>query len=114
METVKQKKVQNNTATRLHFLIIISNPRMQRHMLGVVNASHKRGHKITVFFNEESVKLLLEHNTLSRLPADMLACVTACQYSGIKEEDFVEGARMTSLGEAIEIMQKADRTLFMG
>jgi sulfur relay (sulfurtransferase) complex TusBCD TusD component (DsrE family) len=48
------------------------------------------------------------------LPAHMLACVTACQYAGIEEKDFVEGARMTSLGEIIEIMQRADRTLFMG
>lgn len=87
---------------------------MQRHMLGVVKAAHKRRHKVTVFFNEESVKLLLQHNVLQGLAADMLACVTACQYSGIKEEDFVEGARMTSLGEVIEIMQRADRTLFMG
>lgn len=87
---------------------------MQRHMLGVVNAAYKRRHKVTVFFNEESVKLLLRHSILKGLPADILACVTSCQYSGIKEEDFVEGARMSSLGEVIEIMQRADRTLFMG
>ncbi len=67
---------------------------------------------MTVFFNEESVKLL-QHNTLHGLKAEMLACVTACQYAGLKEEDFVEGARMTSLVEVIDIMEKADRTLFM-
>jgi sulfur relay (sulfurtransferase) complex TusBCD TusD component (DsrE family) len=44
----------------------------------------------------------------------MLACVPACAYSGIKEEDFVKGARLPSLGEVITIMEEADRTLFLG
>lgn len=98
----------------MHFLLIISNPRLLRHTLGISKASKERGHKVTIFFNEESVKLLLDHGALRDLEADMLACVTACEYSGIKEEDFVKGARMTSLGEVITIMEEADRTLFLG
>jgi predicted peroxiredoxin len=83
-------------------------------MLGVARASKERGHRVTVFFNEESVKLLVDHSSLKGLDAEMLACVTACEYSGIKKDDFIEGARITSLGEMISIMEEADRTLFLG
>jgi predicted peroxiredoxin len=99
---------------RLHFLLIISNPRMLRHMMGVVDAARRRRHRVTVFFNEESVKLLTEHNVLRGLGAEMLACVTACEYSGIRQEDIVKGARITSLSEVVALMEKCDRTLFMG
>jgi predicted peroxiredoxin len=98
----------------LHFLLIISNPRMLRHMMGVVDAARRRRHRVTVFFNEESVKLLTEHNVLRGLGAEMLACVTACEYSGIRQEDIVKGARITSLSEVVTLMEKCDRTLFMG
>jgi predicted peroxiredoxin len=98
----------------LHFLLIISNPRMLRHMMGVVDAARRRRHRVTVFFNEESVKLLTEHNVLRGLGAEMLACVTACEYSGIRQEDIVKGARITSLSEVVALMEKCDRTLFMG
>ena len=98
----------------MHFLLIISNPRMLRHMKGVVEAARRRRHRVTVFFNEESVKLLLEHNVLRDLKAEMLACVTACEYSGIRQEDIVEGARITSLSEVVTLMERCDRTLFMG
>ncbi|MCW4050669.1 MAG: DsrE family protein [Candidatus Bathyarchaeota archaeon] len=98
----------------MHILLIISNPRMLRHMLGTVKAAAGRGHKVTVFFNEESVKLLTEHNTLNGLEAEMLACVTACQYSGLEENALIPRARMSSLGEVTMLMETADRTLFMG
>ncbi len=98
----------------MHFLLIISNPRMLRHMMGVVDAARRRRHRVTVFFNEESVKLLTEHNVLRGLGAEMLACVTACEYSGIRQEDIVKGARITSLSEVVTLMEKCDRTLFMG
>ncbi|MBD3207006.1 hypothetical protein GF319_11780 [Candidatus Bathyarchaeota archaeon] len=98
----------------MHFLFIISNPRLLIHLLGIAQASKEREHEVTIFFNEESVKLLLDHSALRGLEADMLACVTACEYSGIQEKDFVDGARMTSLGEVITIMEEADRTLFLG
>jgi predicted peroxiredoxin len=114
METVKRGKHRFMGGDTLHFLLIISNPRMLRHMKGVVNAAKKRRHRVTVFFNEESVKLLLEHNVLRGLGAEMLACVTACEYSGIKQEDMVKGARVTSLAEVVTLMQECDRTLFMG
>lgn len=87
---------------------------MLRHLLGVVGAAFIRGHRVTIFFNEESVKLLVDHRSLRGLGAEILACVTACECSGIKEKDFVEGARMSSLGEVVMLMETADRTLFIG
>jgi sulfur relay (sulfurtransferase) complex TusBCD TusD component (DsrE family) len=60
------------------------------------------------------VKLLLDHANLRDVKAEMLACVTACDYSGIRQGDMVEGARMTSLAEIVSLMERCDRTLFMG
>jgi len=68
----------------LRFLIIISNPRMLRHMLGLASAAHEKGHTVKVFFNEESVKLLTEPN------------------------------RFSSLAEVVTLMEECDRTLFLG
>jgi predicted peroxiredoxin len=98
----------------LHFLLIMSNPRMLRHVEGVAEAAAGRGHRVTVFFSEESVKLLLDHGSISDLKAEMLACVTACEVSGVKQEDIVEGARVTSLAEVVTLMETCDRTLFVG
>lgn len=113
-ETVKPWKPSFKGGDALHFLLIISNPRMLRHMKGVAKAARRRRHRVTVFFNEESVKLLLEHGVLRDVKAEMLACVTACEYSGIRQEDMVRGARMTSLGEIVTLLETCDRTLFMG
>jgi sulfur relay (sulfurtransferase) complex TusBCD TusD component (DsrE family) len=87
---------------------------MLRNVRGLASAAIDRGHKVTVFFNEESVKLLAEPGAVEGLDAEMLACVTAGQYSGIKDEDLVEGARFTSLAEVVTLMEECDRTLFLG
>ncbi len=92
----------------------MSNPRMLRHLLGLASAAIDRGHRVTVFFNEESVKLLAEPGVVEGLDAEMLACVTAGQYSGVTDDDLVEGARFTSLGEVVTLMEECDRTLFLG
>jgi predicted peroxiredoxin len=60
------------------------------------------------------VKLLAEPGVVMGLDAQMLACVTAGQYSGVNEEDLVEGARFTSLAEVVTLMEESDRTLFLG
>ncbi|MBN2335610.1 hypothetical protein JXL21_08620, partial [Candidatus Bathyarchaeota archaeon] len=83
----------------MHFLLIISNPRLLRHVRGLVDASRGRGHDVTVFFNEESVKLLTDHAALRGIDAEMIACVTACQYMGITEDSLAEGSRVTSFAE---------------
>jgi len=98
----------------LRFLVIVSNPRMLRHLQGLASAASDRGHTVTVFFNEESVKLLADPGAVKGLDAEMLACVTAGQYSDMEEGDLVEGARFTSLAEVVTLMEECDRTLFLG
>jgi peroxiredoxin family protein len=82
--------------------------------MGVVRAAKDRGHKVVVFFNEESVKLLAQYPPLSDLNVEMLACQTICQDIGINEEDLIQGARMTSMAEVVMMMIEKDRTLFLG
>ena len=67
-----------------------------------------------MFFNEESVKLLAEPGAVRGIDAEMLACVTAGQYSGVTDDDLVGGARFTSLAEVVTLMEECDRTLFLG
>lgn len=87
---------------------------MMRHVKGLASAANDRGHDVKVFFNEESVKQLADPGSVEGLDADMLACVTACQQLGVEEDDLVEGARVTSLGEVVTLMEACDRTLFLG
>ena len=82
--------------------------------MGLVRAAKDRGHNVVIFFNEESVKLLVQYPMLTELGVEMLACHTVCEYVGIKEEDLIEGARMTSLAELVTLMEEKDRTLFLG
>jgi predicted peroxiredoxin len=113
-ETVKAVEQRFMEGDCLHFLLILSNPRVLRHVEGVAEAATGRRHRVTVFFSEESVKLLLDHERLRGLKAEMLACVTACEVTGVKQEDVVEGARVTSLAEVVTLMERCDRTLFVG
>ena len=82
--------------------------------MGIVKASKDRGHNVVVFFNEESVKLLVQYPLLSDLEVDMLACQTTCHQIGIKDEDLIPGARMTSMAEMVMMMEEKERTLFLG
>ena len=87
---------------------------MLRHALGLASAAADRGHQVMVFFNEESVKLLADPGVAEGIDAELLACVTAGQESGVKDEDLTEGARFTSLGEVVTLIEECDRTLFLG
>ncbi len=98
----------------MRFLLIVSNPMMLRHLQGLASAASDREHDVKVFFNEESVKLLADSCSVEGLHAEMLACVTVCQQVGVEEGDLVEGARVTSLGEVVSLMEECDRTLFLG
>ena len=82
--------------------------------MGMVRASTDKGHDVTVFFNEGSVKLLVQYPMLTELGVEMLACVTSCKASNIEESDLIEGARMTSMAEIVMMMESKDRTLFLG
>jgi predicted peroxiredoxin len=98
----------------LNFLFTVSNPRTLIHLMGIVRASTDKGHKVTVFFNEDAVKLLVQYPMLSELEVEMLACHTTCTMANIEEKDLIKGARMTSMAEIVMMMESKDRTLFLG
>ena len=82
--------------------------------MGMVQAATEKGHEVKIFFNEDSVKLLVQYPVLSELEVEMLACQTTCRYANIEEEDLIAGARMTSMAEIVMLMESMDRTLFLG
>lgn len=82
--------------------------------MGMVRSATDKGHEVTIFFNEDSVKLLTQYPMLTELEVEMLACQTVCRYLNIKDEDLIEGARMTSMAEIVMMMESMDRTLFLG
>ncbi len=88
---------------------------------GLAAASLSRGHDLSVFFNERSVRLLREglgeRGLESRFPKGtrLLACRTSATTYGLKSPgDLVPGVEMSSLGELVELMEDSDRVLFVG
>jgi predicted peroxiredoxin len=84
------------------------------HLMGIVRASTDKGHDVKIFFNEDSVKLLVRYPVLSELGVEMLACHTTCRDMNIEEGDLISNARMTSMAELVMLMESMDRTLFLG
>jgi sulfur relay (sulfurtransferase) complex TusBCD TusD component (DsrE family) len=80
-----------------------------------------RGHKVSLFFNGESVRLLeagkMDSDVayLASQGVRLLACITSARERGITSPDgLAEGAEMSSLGELVELMDDSDRVLFIG
>ena len=92
----------------------------QETAIGLATASLDRGHDVSVFFSERSVRLLKvgindEFKVLVERGARLLACRTSAMGLGLKSlEDLVEGAEMSSLGELVDLMGDSDRVLFVG
>jgi predicted peroxiredoxin len=82
--------------------------------MGIVRAAKERNHDVVIFFNEESVKLLVQYPELNECGVDMFACHTTCQNVGILEKDLTSGAKMSSLAEMVVLIEENDRTLFLG
>ena len=82
--------------------------------MGIVRSATDKGNDVTVFFNEDSVKLLVQYPLLTELGVEMLACQTTCRMANIEEKDLIKGARMTSMAEIVMMMESMDRTLFLG
>ena len=98
----------------MNFLFAVSNPKSLIHLMGMVRASTDRGHDVKIFFNEDSVKLLVQYPVLSELGVEMHACQTVCRFMNIEEEDLIRNAKMTSMAELVMLMESMDRTLFLG
>lgn len=88
---------------------------------GLASASIRRGHRVTIFFFMSGVKLLADKRgaeepaSLIEAGVKLLACRTSVTDQGIEsEESIVSGADMSSLGELVELMDRCDRTLYLG
>ena len=86
----------------------------------LVEASLERGHKVVVFFNDESVRLVRAGGdpSLGGLPSRgvrLVVCQTSAALSGLSSQGaFSEGVEVSTLGALIEFMDDADRVLFVG
>ena len=86
-------------------------------IVGLSSSLSDKGHKIIIFFNDESVKLLKkDREELTILPVGvrLKVCRTTASRNGLnKREDFIIGVEMSSLGELVDLMDEADRTVFL-
>jgi sulfur relay (sulfurtransferase) complex TusBCD TusD component (DsrE family) len=86
----------------------------------LVEASLERGHRVVVFFNDESVRLVRADGDpslggLSSRGARLVVCQTSAALSGLSSRGaFSEGVEVSTLGALIEFMDDADRVLFVG
>jgi len=87
----------------------------------LTQATVSRGHRVVVFFNSASTRLLgsgrdSPHlHTLSELGVRLLACRTSALETGLAPKGaLMDGAEMSSLGELVGLIVDADRALFLG
>jgi len=86
----------------------------------LTQATVSRGHRVAVFFNSASTRLLgsgrdSPHlHSLSELGVRLLACRTSAQEAFSPKGALMNGAEMSSLGELVELIAEADKALFLG
>ena len=86
----------------------------------ITQATVSRGHRIVVFFNSQSTRLLGSDkdsphlHSLSELGVRLLACRTSALEALAPKGALMNGAEMSSLGELVDLMADADRALFLG
>jgi len=98
----------------MQLLFVVSTPEKLRDVEGLTTAASRAGHEVTVFFNEESVKLLKSPSSVESLYADLLACRASAVDFNITKDDLAANARMSSLAELVELLEGADRVVFLG
>jgi sulfur relay (sulfurtransferase) complex TusBCD TusD component (DsrE family) len=85
----------------------------------LVEASLERGHRVVVFFNDESVRLVRAGGDPSLIGfssrgARLVVCQTSAALSGLSSQGaFPEGVEVSTLGALVEFMDDADRVLFV-
>ncbi len=88
-------------------------PAEKHDIQGLAEAAEKRGHEVTVFFNEESVQLLAKGSGFQPSCGNLLACRTSLRDAGLKGVDLNPKARESSLGELVDLLEKSDRVVFL-
>ena len=109
-----------NKSLQMFFLLVVSkdSQTVAEDLRGLAASMTVKGYKVVVFFSEDSVELLkADRNELKSLPGGvkMLACRTAVKDHGLNGiEDMILGAEMSSLGKLVELLDEADRCIFLG
>jgi len=98
----------------MRLLFVVSTEGRLRDVMGLSEAAVRRRHDVTVFFNEDSVKLLRRPSPVESLYADLLACRSSAMDYGRGKVDMVANARMSSLAELVELLEGSDRVVFLG
>ncbi len=87
----------------------------------LTQATVSRGHRVVVFFNSASTRLLGSDRdspylpALSELGVRLLACRTSALETGLAPKGaLMMEAELSSLGELVGLMADADRALFLG
>ena len=85
---------------------------------GLTDAFIARDYKVAAFFTGPSVNMLkVDQEELKSLPVGvkMYACRTVSRDLGFtKQEGLLHGVKMSSLGELVELIEEADRCIFLG
>ncbi len=107
----------------MFILLVVSSESEEtaRTVTGLAEAALGRGHRVAVFFNDESVRLVRARGGYPGLVGlisrgvDVLICRTHAMLSGLPSpRDFARGVEMSSLGALVDLMGEADRTMFVG
>lgn len=86
-------------------------------IIGLSKTFSESGHKVVVFLNEESVNLIENKRyELSMLPNDIIlkVCRTSANRKGITSfKKLSISPELSSLGELVDLMEEADRIVFL-
>lgn len=106
------------------FILLIASSESEetaRTVVGLAEAALGRGHRVAVFFNDESVRLVRARGGYPGLVGllsqgvDILICRTHAMLSGLPSpRDFAREVEMSSLGALVDLMGEADRTMIVG
>lgn len=98
----------------MRLLLVVSTPVKLRDVEGLTKAATRAGHAVTVFFNEEAIRLLKNPSPVEYLYADLLACRASAVEYEITKEGLPVNARMSSLAELVEQLEGNDKVVFLG
>jgi sulfur relay (sulfurtransferase) complex TusBCD TusD component (DsrE family) len=96
----------------MRFLLVVSTMERTEYALKLAQVSMDYGNEVFIFLNEEAVNLLKEEKFEAK--AKLLICRTSFMDCGLDPDLISSNARMSSLGELVELVEEADRTVFLG
>ncbi|TRO46491.1 hypothetical protein E2P65_05680 [Candidatus Bathyarchaeota archaeon] len=106
-----------------HMLLVASSDSegAEKTLTGLAEAALSRGHEVTLFFSDSSVRTLAQgdgeggYAGLHSRGVRLLACRTSALASDVLSSGgFMAGVEMSSLGELALLLEEHDRVVFIG